>query len=195
MIEKKLLQEYGAVEKYLPKGEMLFQEGEKAVFYYQIISGMVKMNNYNEQGQEMIQGVFLEGESFGEPPLFGHFPFPANAVAIEETHLICLEKNRFFTLLKEHNEISIFLLKVFSTRLRFKSIMAKEIKGYQSGHRIMTLLRYLKKKSRTKGEYEVTITRQTIADLTGLRVETVIRTIKKLDKDGKLEIRNHKLYL
>ncbi len=62
----------------------------------------------------------------------------------------------------------------------------------------MTLLNYLKKEgsSSTKSDkYQVPFTRQQIADMTGLRVETVIRAVKKLEDDGKLKIVGHKIQL
>ena len=40
----------------------------------------------------------------------------------------------------------------------------------------------------------VEITRQQIADLTGLRVETVIRAIKSLEKKGEVTIKDRKVY-
>ena len=46
MINVQLMREYGAVERQLDRGEMLVQEGDKAVFYYQILEGEVKLNNY-----------------------------------------------------------------------------------------------------------------------------------------------------
>ena len=59
----------------------------------------------------------------------------------------------------------------------------------------MSLLTYLKKDSNISGKYEVSLTRQQLADLTGLRVETVIRTIKNLATKKKLEILNRKIFI
>lgn len=78
IIDETILREYGAVEKYLTKGETLFTEGDTPVFYYQVLSGTMKMNNYNENGNETIQAIFTKGQSFGEPAILGRFPFPAN---------------------------------------------------------------------------------------------------------------------
>lgn len=195
MIKEEILKKYGAVEKHLSKGELLFMEGEEAIFYYQIITGQMKMNNYNDNGQETIQGIFKAGQSFGEPAILGDFVFPANGEAVEDTKLICLEKSRFLDLLRENVEINIELLKILSNRLRFKALMAKEIKGFEAEHRILTLLNYLKKNAEVEGEYCIDITRQTIAQLTGLRVETVIRAIKQLKDKNTLQIRHRKIYL
>lgn len=49
--------------------------------------------------------------------------------------------------------------------------------------------------SEISGKYEVSLTRQQLADLTGLRVETVIRTIKNLATKKKLEIINRKIFI
>lgn len=195
MIAVELLRKYGAVEKRIAKGQVLFKEGDKAVFYYQILEGVVKMNNYNEAGREIIQGIFREGQSFGEPAIFGDFPFPAFAEAIEDSTLICLRTDLLTQLLKENFEVHQHLLTVLSNRLRYKAILSKEIKGYDAEHRIMALLDYLKAEAKVEDLYPVNITRQTIADLTGLRVETVIRAIKKLEELKKVQIIKRKLFV
>jgi len=195
MISIELLKKYGAVEKRIPKGQVLFKEGDKAVFYYQILEGVVKMNNYNEEGREIIQGIFRAGQSFGEPAIFGNFPFPAFAEAVENSALICLRTDLLTKLLKENFEVHQHLLSVLSQRLRYKAILSKEIKGYDAEHRIMALLNYLKAEAKVEDLYPVNITRQTIADLTGLRVETVIRAIKKLEELKQLTIIKRKLFV
>ena len=41
----------------------------------------------------------------------------------------------------------------------------------------------------------IKLTRKEISHSTGLRIETVIRTIKKMEKEGKLEIINGKIFI
>ncbi|MGB1206574.1 MAG: Crp/Fnr family transcriptional regulator [Chitinophagales bacterium] len=195
MINIELMQKYGAVRQKILKGGFLFYEGDKAVYYYQILSGAMKMNNYDESGNETVQGIFKENQSFGEPAILGNFEFPANAEAIENTTVIKLEKNRFFLLLKEHSEISLQLLATLSKRLRFKAILSKEVKSYDAEHRVLTLLHLFKNKNNQTADEYIDLTRQTIANLTGLRVETVIRVIKKLESQQKLKIIKRKIYL
>lgn len=192
MVDQKLLIKYGAVKKILKPNQILFREEEEAFFYYQIISGKVKMNNYNEDGMELIQGIFDAEKSFGEPPLFGNFKYPANAIAIAPTELIALAKALFFKMLKENQALNLVFLSILSKRLRYKAIISKEVKGFDAAHKIETLLNLLKNKQTIE---EINVTRQTIASLTGLRVETVIRTIKNLEKLGKLKIENRKIFI
>ena len=199
IIPKDLLLEHKAYFFEIQKDEYIFLEDESALFYYQVMSGTVKMSSYSESGQEFIQGIFKAGQSFGEPPLFGDFSYPNNAVATERSEICRLPKEAFFELLKGNFDIQWKFNSLFSNRLRYKSILLKEISSYCPDHVIMTLLRYLRDNSNSeekdKTQFLVPFTRQQIADMTGLRVETVIRTVKKLQKDSKLEIRQHKIYL
>lgn len=195
MIKVELLKNFGAVEKKADKGQLLFREGDTAKFYYQIIDGAIKMNNYTKDGQETIQGLFRAGDSFGEPPLFGNFPYPANAEILESAQLVCLEKHRFIQLINKHTDIGMHLLQTLSKRLHFKAVLSKEVKAHEAEHRILTLLQYLKQNEGRTAPYQVNLTRQVIANMTGLRVETVIRAIKRLNQKGLIEIRDRKLFL
>lgn len=49
--------------------------------------------------------------------------------------------------------------------------------------------------SKNGGEVMIGMTRQELANLTGFRIETVIRTIKKMEKDKKLKIKRGKIYI
>ena len=70
-----------------------------------------------------------------------------------------------------------------------------EVSTHEPEHRLTTIMKYLKRKIVPKGETKTIIpfTRQQLADMTGLRVETVIRTIKKMEQSGKLTLENHKI--
>lgn len=197
IIPKELLVEKKAHFIDVQKDEYIFLEDEPASFYFQVMSGTVKMSSYSENGQEFIQGIFKAGQSFGEPAIFGDFPYPNNAIATETSEIAKLPRDLFFDILREHFDIHRKFNELFSNRLRYKAILLKEISSYCPDHVIMTLLKYLRDNAETKDKssFYVPYTRQQIADMTGLRVETVIRTVKQLQKEGKLEIIQHKIYL
>lgn len=197
IIPRELLEDKKALFYQVQKDEYIFSEDEPAAFYLQVMSGAVKMSSYSENGQEFIQGIFKAGQSFGEPAIFGDFPYPNNAVATETSEIAKLPKDLFFELLKENFEIHKNFNTLLSNRLRYKAILLKEISSYCPDHVIMTLLKYLRDNSELdkQNQFCVPYTRQQIADMTGLRVETVIRTVKQLQKEGRLSILNHKIYL
>lgn len=197
MIEIDLLEKYEAVRKHYQKSEIIFHQDSLASHYYQIISGSVKMNNFNDEGREFIQGFFYANQSFGEPPLFLDRSYPANAEATEDSEILCISKSNFLKLMTENPSVSIKIIENLAQRLHYKSVMAAEISTQDSEHRLLQLFDYsisyfnFKK---DKNGYHINLKRQQMGDLTGLRVETVIRTIKTLEKKGELKIVNRKVY-
>lgn len=196
IIDLDLLLAWGATFHNLEKGQVLFCEDDPAHFYYQVVEGRIKMCNCNEEGKEFIQGMFEAGESFGEPPLFDAGIYPASAEADEASVVIRLRKENFLQLLKENFDIHFGFTQTLARRLRFKSLISKEISSYGPMHRVSTLLQEYK---RSKGIQDnelvkIELTRQQIADMTGLRVETVIRSIRELERNGHLKIERGKVY-
>lgn len=197
MITVELLEKYGVIKKSFDKNDIIFEEGNLPLHYYQIISGEVKMSNYNDDGREFIQGIFYNGQSFGEPPLFLNQKYPANAIAVENTEIFILPKENFMKLLEYNPKVSIKIIENLAQRLYYKSVMAAEISTHEPEHRVLKLIDHgiaYFNFQKDKNGYLINFTRQQIGDLTGLRVETVIRTIKTLEKKGELKIINRKVY-
>lgn len=196
MISEAILKKYRATVVFLRKGKMLFQEGDTANFFYIVKSGRVKMSNYSDDGREFVQGYFTDGQSFGEPPFFSYGPYPASAIAVDESQVWKIPHDEFLKLLKNNFEIHLELTRVLCDRLVYKSTMLSELAIEEAEHRLTTLIRYLMVHSDRQGKtpQKLIFTRQQLADMTGLRVETVIRSVKLLEQKRLLEIdRNGKI--
>lgn len=191
----KTLEQYHAKLISLKKDQMLFQEGDTASAFLQVESGSVKMFIVNRDGKEFIQGIFKAGESFGEPALVGKFPYPSNVVAIEPTKIWKLPADYFFQMLRENFELHVRMDEILCERLRYKSMLLTEISSHEPEHRILSLLKHVKSKNTENTDLKIIIpyTRQQLADMSGLRVETVIRTVKKMEKENKLTLEGHKI--
>lgn len=195
MIPTDIIDSYNPAKIELPKGTFLFLEGEQARFYYQIISGQIKMLNINHEGKEFIQGRFEAGKSFGEPPLFHEALYPASAKTEEKTVLYKLGKEKLFDLLKAHPDIHLKFTTILTKRLMYKAMIMKEISSHDAQHRILTFLDHLKKEYGNEGEsFQVDLTRQELSNLLGIRVETVIRTVKQLAEMEEIELIGRKIF-
>ena len=196
MVEEKLLLENGAILRKYKKGQSIFYEGDKAMYYYQIAEGSIKMVSVNDNGKEFMQGLFKAGDSFGEPVLLIDEPYPATAVANEDSVILKLNKDIFLNILKENPDIHFRFSQVLAKRIYQKSLIATEISTYGPEHKIFSVLKIFKKNNALNGEtYKVELSRQQIADMTGLRVETVIRSIKKLEEKNLIKIQKGKIYM
>jgi CRP-like cAMP-binding protein len=196
LIPAKLLEQFKARAVRMRKDQVLFEEGSPATDYFQVEEGEVRMYILNHEGQEFTQGIFHAGESFGEPPLFGNFPYPSTAIALTPGKVWRLAKPDFLELLKHNFDIHLKLNHVLCNRLQYKSMILTEISSHTPEHRLTTILTYLKSKIQPEAngtQIIIPYTRQQLADMTSLRVETVIRTVKKMEQAGKLKLEGHKI--
>ncbi len=194
-IDLDLLYSWGAVAKKYKKNEIVFDEGDEALFYYQIIEGSIKMFNSNYDGKEFTQALFIKGNSFGEPPLFIDQKYPASAITFQDCIIIKLSKDKFLKILDEYPLIQKSFLYLMAKRIYSKTITSKEIINQNPEHRIIAFLNdYKRKIDCCNQKILIPFTRQEIANYTGLRVETVIRAFSKMNEINKVEIINHKIY-
>jgi CRP-like cAMP-binding protein len=118
-------------------------------------------------------------------------PYPASAVAVVDSEVWKCPHDEFVNLLRDNFEIHLHLTEVLSGRLIYKSIMLTEIAVEEAEHRLTTLIEYFRRdepKAKLGEPFRVPFTRQQLADMTGLRVETVIRSIKSMEQKGLLRL-------
>lgn len=168
------------------KGDVIYKPGAQPRAVYFIKSGKVRMVTVNDDGKEFIQGIFKTNEYFGEPALLLNKPYLAYTIATQDSEIIAVKGEDFLKMLKDHPDFSMKLIQTLSHRLFYKSMMLEELANEHAEHRIRTLVAYLFKD--VEHGQELKITRQQLADMSGLRVETVIRIIKKLSDQKELKL-------
>ncbi|WP_267282524.1 Crp/Fnr family transcriptional regulator [Chryseobacterium luquanense] len=196
LISNQILISFGAeVQSYLPN-QFIFNEGNTAKYYYQIKNGTVKLNNYFENGKEFIHGFPFDGHCIGESYLFTENLYAMNAVAITKCEIIRLEKHKFLRILLEEPLLFFKLNEYTADRLHFRYIVSTFLAISDPDIRIKKLLDHIKNYFNHQEKYSflVPYTRQQLAALVGLRVETVIRSIKKMQKINLLKIDGNKIY-
>jgi len=195
-IDLDLLFTWGAIARKYKKKDVIFYEDDLALFYYQIIEGSVRMYNINDEGKEFTQGIFCNGNSFGEPPLFINEIYPTTAVAAKDSVIIKLSKEKLMKILEDYPSVKLSFLELMAKRIYNKTISTKQIINQKPEHRIKSFLENYKKQNQLcySEKSPIPYTRQEIADFTGLRVETVIRTLSEMNKANKVIIDKHKLY-
>ena len=194
-IDANILITYGTAVNRYKKNTIIFQQDDLAKFYYQILEGQVKTFNLNSNFKEYVQGIFNDGDSFGEPALLIQEPYSSNAVTTRDSVILKLSRTIFLQILEENPEIQKSMLCTFAQKLYDKSVSARMLNNQAPEERILEFLRYFKKKTTsTDDKIPIPYTRQELANLTGLRIETVIRTLRKLSETNKVDIINHKVY-
>ena len=196
LVDPDLLLKYGGfAENYAPS-EIIFSEGEIPHYYYQLVTGLVKLSHFAEDDKEMIQSIVFEGKSVCELLSFTDQKFPVNAVAMVPSIVIKVPKAGFLKLISENQQSAVATQRYVAERLYHKFRLMQNNASKYSHVRIKGILTYFKSLSedKTPYSYEVQLTRKQLAALTGLRIETVIRTVKKMESEKLLKIIKRKIY-
>ncbi|MDQ0780539.1 Crp/Fnr family transcriptional regulator [Chryseobacterium sp. W4I1] len=195
-IQKSLLHSVQAIEEQYTAGDYIFREEAIPQFYYQIVTGEVKLNSYKEDGKEFIQEILSDNSCFGESMLILGKPYTVNAVALTKCNVLKIGRDQFFRLLQDNPAIFLDMYTTLSERTSEKLVLMQKISGQNAEERLLELMNQMKeaKENKDKYSFEIPYTRQQLASLTGLSLETTIRVIKRMEKNEILVIKNGKIF-
>lgn len=196
LFEEKLLVSYGAKLRDIKKGELITGAGEQPEYVNIVSSGCVKACYFNDEGREFIVATIHPGELFGHGSALANQNYEVSMYATEMSKLWFIKREEFIRLLQENPPVMYSVLVDMAIMVRHIASKLSEMAVEDAEYRLTTLMNYYKQKRGLKKdqEYVVPLTRQQLADMTGLRVETVIRTIKSMEQKGLLEIIEGKIF-
>ncbi|MCW1961728.1 Crp/Fnr family transcriptional regulator [Chryseobacterium viscerum] len=191
-----LLFSHGAILEKYNATDSIFKEGTAAKYYFQIRSGTVKLNTFLEDGKEFVHGLPFDGHCIGESYLFTDHHYAVNAIAITDCDIIKISKTKFLQILLEKPTLMLEINKYMADRMHFRFMISSFLAISDPIVKLMKLFDHIKKYFGFEETYSFLIpyTRQQIATLTGLRVETVIRYVKKMQEQKLVKIESTKIY-
>jgi CRP/FNR family transcriptional regulator len=170
------------------KGSTIFSEGEPSDFFMTIVTGRVKVYKATPAGKEVILEIFGPGDPLGATAAYEGRPFPATAVALEDTECLLIPRGGFFALLEQHPSLVRGLLTGLTQRLVELTTRIADLSGARVEARFARLFVKLAKDIGRPGEggtfIPLTLSRQELADMTGTTIETCIRIMSRWGKEG-----------
>ena len=169
------------------RGEQIFAEGSPSDRFYAIASGRVKVFKTRPSGQDVILEIFGAGDPLGAVAVYEGWPFPASAVALEETTCVCIDRAAFFGLLEHRPAFARALLLGLTHRLVELTNRLAELSGSKVEPRFARLFLKLAGEAGRPGDggtvIAMALSRQELADLTGTTIETAIRIMSRWGKE------------
>jgi CRP/FNR family transcriptional regulator, dissimilatory nitrate respiration regulator len=107
-----------AVEAPVHKGQILFSDGEPAVFLPLLLAGRAKLYRADAEGHEQVLHILRAPASFAEAAVFGPGVFPATCEAIEDGRVARISRAALLDLLRRRPEASLAMLASLSAWLR-----------------------------------------------------------------------------
>jgi CRP/FNR family transcriptional regulator len=169
------------------KGDQIFGEGDASEFFSVVVSGRVKIVKMTPAGKDVILEIFATGDPFGAVAAYEGRPFPASAIALEDTVCLLTPRTEFFSLLEQHPSLVRGLLLGLTQRLVELTNRLTEMTGGRVEARFARLfLKLADNIGRPSPEGTIIampLSRQELADLTGTTIETAIRIMSRWGKD------------
>lgn len=184
---------------HLVDGEHLFEQGEQADRFYQVISGQIKLYRVSAEGSERVIEVIQPGQTFAEAVIFMEKRcYPLNAEALGKTELMAFDSNTFLKSLQESKDACFRLLADMSRRLHHR---LNEIDYLTLQNATFRLVHYLlqqipaEQQDDDQVEIKLTTSKSIIASRLSIQPETFSRILKNLSKKELIAVKGKTITL
>lgn len=197
--EIKEIQSYLIKEGFKKKQE-IFSEGDPPDWFYILLSGKVKITKMSFDGREIIIELISPPDFFGGFAVLKGFPYPANAVAMEDSEILRISRHNLMKIIDRFPNVMYDITSSLGERTRDFHDTLKNIALGRVESRIAALLIKLADKTGEKKDgrtilINMRLTKQDIAEMVGTTVETSIRVMSKFKKSGFIEDKGGKVLI
>ena len=170
------------------KKQVIFSEGDLPDWLVIVAEGKVKITKLSIDGKQIIHEVIQPLDFFGGIAVLKGFPYPANAIAMEDSKLIRISRANLMRILDRFPHLMYRMALQLGERMKDSHESLKNIALERVESRIASLLLKLSGKAGKQVNDGLVIgmklTKQDIAEMVGTTVETSIRTMSKFKKLG-----------
>jgi len=179
----------------LAAGESLMWEGEDSVLVANVIEGVLKLSTGTEDGREQIVGVVYPSDFIGRPfgSTTGH-----GVTALTDARVCLFSRGDFDAFAREHPALEHKLLQRTLGELdrtrRWMLLLGRK----SAGEKVATFLLEMSERLVDPGcavapdmplrRFVLPFSRQQIADVLGLTIETVSRQLTRLKAEGVVDL-------
>jgi CRP-like cAMP-binding protein len=170
------------------RGEFIFREGDAGGSLFVLEEGRVKLAICSPEGNEIILDLLGPGDFFGELALLDGEPRSADAVAIEASTLLSLQRAHFLQFLEERPQLGARLLATMSHRLRRTTMQLSDVAFLDVPSRLARALLKLADEAPSlpddSGPAPIRLTQGQIAALVGSTRESVNKWLGFYERHG-----------
>lgn len=195
--EIKLLNRIGR-RRTLAIGEQLLWEGDEAILVANVIDGVLKLSSQTSDGKEQILGLAYPSDFLGRP--FGRST-PYGVEALTEAQVCVFQRSDFDRFAREHPRLEHKLLERTLTELdrtrRWMVLLGRMNAEQKICSFVLELSDRLSPTACKIGpaasdNVALPLSRQQIADVLGLTIETVSRQLTRMKAQGLIALRSRR---
>jgi CRP/FNR family cyclic AMP-dependent transcriptional regulator len=187
------------VPRTLRQGDIVFHQGDPGQTLYLIGAGKVRIYVLQEDGQEMSVVLLGPGDILGEFALIDDLPRSASAVAMQDTLLFALTRERYREHLRRCPQLALNFLKILSIKLRYTTDQAGILASLDIGSRIARKLLELAQGygvAEPDGvRIDAPLTQEELASMVGATRESTNKTLGAFRRRGLIKLQGGYIYI
>lgn len=114
------------VTRKLDKNETLFVKGDPGDSLFGVQVGKIKIVTTSPNGKEVTLNIIEAGQFFGEIALLDGMDRTADAIAMEKTEVLVIQRRDFIPFLEKHPKLCIQVMQLLCQRVRITSEMVED---------------------------------------------------------------------
>jgi CRP/FNR family transcriptional regulator, polysaccharide utilization system transcription regulator len=180
------------IEVNFKAGELIFKQGTPNLHFLCLTSGMVKLYIEGFDGKNLVIGIVKPIEYILGPGIYVDNRHHYSAMAIEDSSACLVDATVFKSLIRSNPDFAEAFIKKVSllSILNFEQVISLTQK--QMPGRIADVLIYLREKIYEANPFHTTLSRQDLADMSGMSKESSIRILKDFKDEGIIKVEgNH----
>ena len=180
---------------YVKKGQIIFSENNPTHGLYCIHKGKAKIVMIGRDGKEQIIRLAKDGDIIGYRALICGENYSASAVTIEDSMVCFIPKERLWSLIEKNAQLSKNLMTHLAMDLKYAEKRSIDMQQKQASERLAEALLIMQETFGLHADRSIRIelSREEIANLTGMAVETVVRILKSFQELKILELDKRKI--
>lgn len=193
---------HAAIRDYLQPftcaaGDALFREGDDPPGLWSVCTGQLNLIKQGDEGQHLVTRIVYPGGMVGHRSVLAGTPMAGTGCAHEETRGVFMARPALEELFAREPEFRAAIMRLMAEDLEHAESLAASMAYNDARSRVLAALAEFRRvRERVVGTlagWEFSIPRKELAELTGLSVEGVVRTLKKLEADGVISIKGRRI--
>lgn len=184
---------------FLPAGQVLFRRGTPSTGFYVVRDGRMQLSVSNSEGVVRVLEIISPGGAFGHAVMFVREPYPVDATALVDTHLIFVPAAAVDRILDEDPAMARLMLASMARRLQAKVRDIAMLSLQSASQRIVAYVLgavpadALDAGGRTA--VELPARKQVLASRLGMTPETFSRAMRTLSAEGLISVDGSVLHI
>jgi len=184
---KLFFDEKGIMESF-EKGKPIFKEGLRSNIIYLLVNGVVKCHKMDEDGKELITGIYSPNDFLGFTSFAENVPHKETATVVENATVAGIPKSVLKDLLQQNHSLALELVALLNENIiDIKEQLLQMAYSSVRKKTARTLLQFSEILNKNTDE-PIHISRTDLSSVAGIATESLIRTLTSFRKEGLINI-------